>query len=176
MDKQVASNHKLIIEIVSALIVLVVQHERSKQRDARSMSLFQRCVEKRQEPVPKLQILSNNIFIRLTKAPRFLIVTNKLLVVAAERSKETNLVGTNKQFSVTSSDEAAYITADKRFTGEPQGHVHRKAQSQSIPRAIRITNPHCRVALNSGVSSTLNHIGSLAGPHSLQSFVSSASH
>ncbi len=105
----------MIVEIVSARVVLVVENEGSKRRNAGSVRLFQRRVKKRQQRVTKLQILANDVFVILAEPPRFLIVTVNDLVVATERREKTDLIRTNQQLTVAAPDKPTNVAADKRL-------------------------------------------------------------
>src|ERR1041384_5877028 len=74
-EEEIIADHELIVEIVSARVVLVVEQQRSKRRNAGAMRFFQSGVEKRQQLVTEVQIPANDVFVVLAEAPGLLIVT-----------------------------------------------------------------------------------------------------
>ena len=83
-DQQVIADHELIVEVERVGIVLIIEHERTKERHACAMRLFQHSVEIRQQAIAQLEIFANNIFVVFAEAPGFLIVAVNLFVVATE--------------------------------------------------------------------------------------------
>src|SRR6185503_12154864 len=106
------------------------------------MRLFERRVKKRKQRVTEFQILADDVFVILSKAPRLLIVAVVLFVIATKRREKTDLVRAHQQLTITASDETSYIAANKRLARKPERSKHRDVQGERLPRAVGIAGPH----------------------------------
>src|SRR5262249_45465364 len=126
--------------------------------------------------VTQFQILANDVFVVLPKAPRLLIVAVDDLVVTTERRKKTDLIRTNQQLAVAAPDKTANIAADERLARKTDRSKHRRCKRQRLPGAVRVTGPHRRVTLNAGISRARYDVRAAIGPQTFESFVSRARH
>src|SRR5439155_2115122 len=127
------------------------------------MRCFKSRVKKRQQTISELQVFSDDVFVVLSEAPRFLIVTVDGVMVAKKRRQKTNLIRTHQELAVRTADKTTHITADERLARESQRREHRHVQRQRVPGAIRIARPHRGISLDAGVACARDYEGPPVG-------------
>src|SRR5262249_14444125 len=90
--EQVASDHELVVDVESVVVLLIVEEQWPENGNSSPTSFFQGCVQKRHQTIAKFEILPDYIFIVLPKPPGLVIVAVDLHMIATHRRQEPNLI------------------------------------------------------------------------------------